>query len=79
MYVLIQYSKNESAENLHLAGEVVTCIDQGVIRLIDLRAPLDELKHNDIEKYKDLFQGHMTKEGNAFVASILQDAIRATR
>jgi hypothetical protein len=80
LYILIQYSIDDIdgfAQRLKVIDEVISCIDQEVLRLVDLRTSLAEFKEQDNGKYKRLFhgQGHMTREGNYFVASKLWEAI----
>jgi hypothetical protein len=77
LYILAQYYRNEFEfeKDLGILDEVIACIDQDVLELIDMRTSLAELKEQDIDRYEDLFQAHMTREGNYFVASILWDAI----
>lgn len=75
IYILVQYGKDIFEKNVDDVDEVISCIDQNVIRIVDLRASLAELKKYDAKKYKSLFRGHMTKEGNNFVASRLWEAM----
>ncbi len=75
LYVLVQYEKDEFEKNSGVVDEMITCIDQDVLTLIDLSTSLAELKEHDINKYDDLFQGHMTGEGNYFIATTLWEAI----
>lgn len=75
VFILVQYNKIISEKDLAIVDEVITCIDQHVLKLVDLRTPLAELKEHDITRYESLFRGHMTKEGNDFVASNLWRAI----
>jgi len=55
---------------------VLSCVNQDVIEVIDLRHALSELRDNHPGKYQRLYvQGHMTEEGNYFVAEIMSEAI----
>jgi hypothetical protein len=76
LYILVQYAKHELENDLGIADEVISCVDQDVLKIIDTRTSLAELKEHDIDTYDRYFShGHMTKEGNYFVASILWEAI----
>jgi hypothetical protein len=75
LYVLVQYGKDEFEKNLGALDEVIACIDQDVLELVDIRTSLAELKEHDINRYESLFNGHMTREGNDFVAKFLWKTI----
>jgi hypothetical protein len=75
LYTLVQNGKNGFEKHLGYADEVIACIHQDVLELIDMRTSLAELKKHDIDRYENLFEGHMTREGNYFVASTLWEAI----
>jgi hypothetical protein len=78
IYVLIQYDIDGFEGDLSAVDEALTCIGPNQINVIDLRVPLAELKGSSIQKYRRLFYGeygHMTRAGNAFVASNVLKAI----
>ena len=71
-YLLIQYGQHESPESLEMIDRVLSCIHGDKIHVVDLRYIFSELQLNDNKKYERMFQGgHMTAEGNYFVAQIL--------
>ena len=75
IYVLVQYEKDGFERQFGFLDEAIACIDQDVIEVVDLRSSLAEVKEHDINKYEGFFDGHMTREGNNFVASILWGTI----
>jgi len=75
IYILIQDTENGFEKDSSVVDEVITCIDKDVISLVDLRTSLARLKKHDLKKYERLFQDHMTREGNEFVASKLLEVI----
>ena len=79
IYILVQYAQVRLENNLRILDEALSCIDQDVLKLIDTRSSLAELEKHDIDKYESYFGGHMTKEGNHFVASFLWEAITSNK
>jgi hypothetical protein len=82
IYVLIQYDLDGFEGDLSEVDEALTCIDPNQIYVIDLRASLAELKESNFHKYKRFYYGeygHMTKAGNAFVASSVRKAIDSNK
>lgn len=75
IYILIQYMKHEFEHPSVIVDEVRRCVDEDVLKVVDLRTSLAKLKEYDVIRYESLFAGHMTREGNDFVASILWEAI----
>ena len=74
--VLVQYSADESDENLQLARRIIRCMDNAAIRVVDLRPALDQMRAHDPEKYADIFNFlHMTNKGNYFIAELLRQVI----
>ena len=69
--ILVQYKQDLLEKDISIVDSVISCIDHDTLRLVDMRYALGELKSHDSERYKGLFRGHMTKEGNLYVASIL--------
>ncbi len=79
LYILAQYDKwwldDNHGNDIGIVDKVKSCIDQDVLKLIDLRTPLVELREYDPARFNNLFYGHMSKKGNEFVASILWESI----
>jgi len=75
VYILVQYSEDEFDRDIGIVDKAISCVDQNVLKLIDLRTSLADLRQHDINRYKRLFQGHMTSDGNYFVAETLWEAI----
>ena len=75
--ILVQYLKDEfeKDKDIRVINNVISCVDLDTLRVVDMRYSLGELKSRDSKKYEGFFQGHMTKEGNLHVASILFDLI----
>lgn len=77
--ILVQYTKDQFEKNISTVDHVISYIDHNQfidhdhLRIVDLKYSLAELKSRDQDKYDSLFHGHMTKEGNVFVAWILCD------
>lgn len=78
IYILVQYSKNEVGNKrvLNAIDKVTQCIDTDILTLIDLHSTLEDIKENDIEKYKSVLGTHMTKTGNNLVASEIYETIK---
>jgi hypothetical protein len=85
MLILIQYTKDQFEKNITTVEHVISYIDHNPfidhdhLKIVDLKFSLAELKNRDREKYESFFNGHMTKEGNVFVARILSDLITKTK
>lgn len=75
VYILVQYTEDLGGSDM--VDNVFDCIkNQSIGEIIDLRFGLFDLKQQDKNKYKRLFQGHMTHEGNYWVALKLQGVIK---
>lgn len=80
VYILVQYFERnfESPDccrrELERTINVIKCIDKP-LQLVDLYNSTVELRKQDKGKYKSLYKGHMTKEGNYFVAQILNEVM----
>jgi hypothetical protein len=75
IYLLVQYPKDPVPANLQMVDRVLSCVNRKLIHVVDLKeALLEELSRNRA-KYDSYFDGHMTYEGNYFVALKLQEAI----
>lgn len=82
IYVLLQYpvSLNES-KHIYL-DRLLKCIDKNYINVIDVRDDLMDLRRSDPEKFNTLFSnqhGHMTPEGNKFIADIVWQNINSSK
>ena len=75
IFILVEYSKDQFEKDISAVNHVTSYIDHNHLKIVDLRYSLAELKRRDREKYEGFFHGHMTKEGNFYVASILLDLI----
>ena len=75
IFILVEYSKDQFEKDIVAVDHVISYMDHEHLNLVDLRYSLAELKSHDRKKYEGLFHGHMTKEGNLYVASILYDLI----
>lgn len=75
IYVLVQYGQYDLAMQRDANQKGTACIDRQAIRVVDLYGPLSDLRQRDQQEFKSLFQGHMTKAGNAFVARLLLDEL----
>lgn len=72
MYIFVQYSKDLSSGRVKNVAEFFR---SSTAELIDLKSAFSELKKRDKKKFERLFFGHMTYEGNFWVASKLQKII----
>ena len=66
--VLAQYQDEaarwQSPDSLH----VIACAREQGIAVLDLYPDLAQIAKSDPGRFRSFFQGHMTREGNAFVA-----------
>jgi len=79
VYVLAQYGRWETGESLDLTRRAVECARDEGLTVVDLLPSLTELKSRDEQDYERLYHGHMSPEGNAFVAERLARAIGSGR
>jgi len=75
VFILVQHEKELKPQELAMVYRVTKCIDDPLVKVIDLRTPLLEVKRLNRETYESFFDKHMTYEGNYFVARQLRDAI----
>ena len=75
VYLLVQYPHNPTRRALALAARVVGRVKPGSMRIIDLRQAFDVVRRADKAKYDGFFCGHMTREGNRFVAERIRKAM----
>jgi len=76
VYVLVQYHADLYPGLQSRVDRVKACIDPEAITIIDLKSPLMEVKRLSPEKYNAFFRGHMTYEGNAFVAENIANSMK---
>jgi len=76
IYVLILYPKNMSPHKLSLVGRLKSKCLAPHIEVVDLREPLLKIRKNNKERYERLLSGHMSAEGNLFIAKILAEKMK---
>ena len=75
--VLVQYTRNPSARDLERVARLrERCIEGDRVRMLDLRAALDEVRRQNPDRYDSFFDRHMTAEGTAFVAERIEEALK---
>jgi hypothetical protein len=75
IYLLVQYIENPTPSCLQMVDRVLSCVNRELIHVVDLRYALLEEKTQNYAKYQSYFNGHMTYEGNYFVALNLKGAM----
>jgi hypothetical protein len=75
VYVLVQYGQKIAPEERSMVDHVLAPLAGTTVRVVDLRDPFDTLRRDDPERYRSLFDAHMTPTGNEYVAGILEEAI----
>lgn len=75
IYLLVQYPKDPIPADLQMVERVLNCVNSELIQVVDLRDALLEERSRNRAKYDSYFDGHMTYDGNYFVALKLQEAI----
>jgi len=78
IYVLVQYTADPTPEEFRRVDNVLSGIGSLSLQVIDLRYELSKIRMADEAKYAGLFAGHMTGEGNYFVARELEKAIKGS-
>jgi hypothetical protein len=68
LIVLAQHGEIETSWESMAGESVLSCLSDPATRVLDLEPMLSELKAKDLSRYKRLYNGHMTAEGNQFVA-----------
>ncbi|MBV8505940.1 MAG: hypothetical protein JOZ11_09050 [Alphaproteobacteria bacterium] len=70
LIVLAQHGEVENSWESMASESVLTCLSDPATRVLDLKPALSELKAKDPSRYHRLFysDGHMTADGNQFVA-----------
>lgn len=82
IFILVQYTKHQIPlkKDFELLDRVIGCIDQKVLKLIDSRTSLDSLLQNNPKHYERMFYpGHMTPEGNEFIAKLLNEKLNSLK
>ena len=75
--LLAQYGRWETDETVQVVQRVLQCTDHGAFTVVDLRPSLEEVRARSQKEYESYYKGHMSFEGNAFVARQLSAAIPA--
>ena len=76
VYVLVQETVDPTPGNLHMLDQVLACVDTRMLHLVDVRSVLAAIQQTDPQQYARYFEKtHMSTEGNAFVARIIQTAM----
>ncbi len=71
LIILAQYPRSPKPEEYALVNRVLTCLQDPNTKIVDLKNPLQEVKSKSPSRYQKFFSGHMTREGNEFVAQQL--------
>ncbi len=72
LIVVLQRHEAETVAMVTTAEHALSCLSDPATRVLDLKPALSELKATDLSRFKRLYisnDGHMTAEGNHFVAS----------
>jgi hypothetical protein len=75
LIILVQHADGEGSAESTAVESVLSCLSNPATRVLDLKPALSELKAEDPARYSRLYYsygGHMTPEGNYFVALELQ-------
>lgn len=78
-YILVQYTSHISHKERRIIDNVLPCIKDTSLKIVDLRDALIKTKKANRKKFDQFYNGpnkHMSYEGNYFVAGKLQDAIK---
>jgi hypothetical protein len=77
IYVLLQYVENEwEMEYMtEFSAMIDRCVDQEALLVVDSLQPLWELKNSNPAVYDTFYDRHMTKAGNAFIGSLMAEAL----
>ena len=69
--LLVQMGSDIDAQQIAMLQPVLACAQRNNLEIVDLRIPLYALWSTNPDEYRTLFRGHMTPQGNAFVANYL--------
>jgi len=72
LIVMAQHTEGETTSDTMATKDVLSCATDPATRVLDLQSALSELKAKDPSRHHRLYvpnDGHMSAEGNAFVAS----------
>lgn len=75
IFVLLQYNRQMSRKNRAMVKRVISGIHDRSIKVVDLWEPFQQVMQHDRKRWDSFFNGHMTPEGNRFVARELQKAL----
>lgn len=76
MMVLLQYSAGEIHDPF---DNLLQCISDANIPVLDLYAPLTALRDTNRDEYESLFIGHMSAKGNSWVADQLATFLQSAK
>jgi len=76
LLVVLQGKQDLDPGERALGARALASLDGSPAVTLDLHDPLLELRERDPERFKRLYRRHMTREGNAFVAGQIAEAIR---
>lgn len=79
LLVVLQYGASTSSKEIMLAHDLVECLAHHHVSFLDLRLSLQRIKKSDPERYKRFFSGHMTREGNDWVALQISERLKTDR
>ena len=77
--ILVQYDTLALSSYLRKAERFTACVMHPALKVLDMRAPLQEMMTKDPSAYQALFNhvgGHMSPKGNAFIAEHLEAFLR---
>ena len=77
--ILVQYGIKPPPGHLKLKAAVLQCVNEEAIEVLDLRSALQAEKQRSPATYYSYFAGHMTYEGNMFVAKQIRDLLLKSR
>ena len=79
VYLLAQYGRDVGSPYARKSGDAIRCAAPQNLIVVDLRAPLLEIKKDDRLEFRSFFtpgkRHHMTYQGNRFVAMKLKEAM----
>lgn len=79
LLVLIQYERDPSPDSLRSVAWLRSCAGLRDELILDLHPDLEKIRSTDPRRYARMFDGHMTAEGNLFVAKTLAEVLSETQ
>ena len=76
LLVVVQGTQDLDPGQRALGARVLAGLRGAPAITLDLHGPLQELRERDPEQFRRLYRRHMTRDGNAFVADRIAEAIR---